>query len=273
MSELMSSTTLKNDTRLEDFYADTKKLANDEAKSGDSLTKTALRLVREAASGVVDGVEQVKKLYNLHHDTIAKREAANPHRKARKPLTKRGREQQQGKLIPFWKIGQVKNVTVLAVEGDKTVSHDYSGEAAMDHVTRLYKGMTVAMAAYTAYGACAVKLRVAAEANESVTDAELIQAMTDKDKAAKAKTSKDVLAKACEMIGKVMNGTMKGVEQDNAKEVQDSFAILSGYLARLTIKEEHDAFMVRAAKVGYHMAKLEANPRPLAGRKRSQKRG
>jgi hypothetical protein len=275
MSELLSSTTLKNDTRLEDFYADTKKLADTEAKSGDSLTKTALRLVREAANGVVDDAEQVKKLYNLHHDTIAKREAANPHRKApRKPMTKRSREQQQGKLIPFWKIGQVKSVTVLAVEGDKAVSHDYSGEAAMDHVTRLYKEMPAALAAYTAYGAAAVRLRVAAEANESVTDAELIQAMTDKEKkASQAKTTKDVLQKACDMIGKVMKGTMKGVEQDNSKEVQDSFAILSGYLARLTLKEEHDAFMVRAAKVGFHVAKLESNPRPTAGRKRSQRRG
>jgi hypothetical protein len=276
MSELLSSTTLNNDKRLEDFYADTKKLADTEAKSGDSLTKTALRLVRESASGVVDDVEQVKKLYNLHHDTIAKREAANPHRKVatRKPMTKRNREIQQGKLIPYFKVGLVKSVTVESVENDKAVSHDYSGESAMDHVTRLYKAMDVALPAYTAYGAAAVRLRVAAEANESVTDAELTHAMTDKDKAAKKiKTAKDWLTAYRDGMGKIIAGTMKGVEQCNDKEVCDAHAILNTYLARLTLAEEHKGFLARAAKVGYHVAKLEKTPRPLAGRKRSQKRG
>jgi hypothetical protein len=274
MSELLNSTTLNNDKRLEDFFADTKKLADTEAKSGDSLTKTAIRLVREAASGVVDDVEQVKKLYNLHHDTIAKREAANPHRKVaqRKPMTKRAREQQQGKLIPYWKVGLVKSVIV--VSDDQSAPHDYSGEAAMDHVQRLYKAMDVALPAYTAYGAAAVRLRVAAEANESVTDAELTQAMTDKDKAAKkVKTAKDHLTHCRDVIGKIMNGTMKGVEQDNAKPVCDAFAILDQYVTFLNLKVEHDAFLIRAAKVGYEVAKLEKTPRPLAGRKRSQKRG
>jgi hypothetical protein len=274
MSELLNSTTLKNDTRLDEFLADTKKLADSESKSSDSLLKTALRLVRETASGVVDNVDTVKQLWNINHDTIEKRNAANHHRKARKPMTKRGREQQQAKLVPYFKVGQVKSVTVESVEDDKAVSHDYSGEAAMDHVTRLYKTMTEANSAYTAYGACAVLLKDAAEANQSVTDAELIHAMTNKDKAAKkSKNSKQWLEQACKIIGDVMNGTKKGVEQDNAKEVQDSFAILSGYLARLTLKAEHDALVIRAAKVGYDVARLESNPRPLAGRKRSQRRG
>lgn len=274
MSELLNSTTLKNDTRLEEFLADTKKLADTESKSGDSLLKTALRLVRESASGVVEDVEIVKQLWNINHDTIAKRDAANPHRKVRKPMTKRARDQQQGKLIPYWKVGLVKSVTVEAVENDKAVTHDYSGEAAMDHVTRLYKTMSAGLPAYTAYGACAIRLRVASEANESVTDAELIHAMTDKDKAAKkVKTAKDWLTVYRDGLGKIMNGTMKGVEQDNAKPVCDAFAILDQYVSHLNLKAEHDAFMVRAQKVGFDVAKLESNPRPLAGRKRSQKRG
>jgi hypothetical protein len=273
MSDLKASTTLKNDTRLDEFLADTKKLADTESKSGDSLLKTAIRLVRETASGVVDNVDTVKTLWNINHDTIAKRDAANPHRKARKPMTKRGREQQQGKLVPYFKVGQVKSVTVESVEDDKAVSHDYSGEAAMDHVTRLYKTMTAGLPAYTAYGACAVRLRVAAEANESVTDAELIQAMTDKGKAAKQKTAKDHLTHCRDVLGKIMNGTMKGVEQDNAKPVCDAFAILDQYVSHLNLKAEHDDLMARAAKVGFDVARLEKNPRPLAGRKRSQRRG
>lgn len=267
---------IPNDTRFADFMAETKKLAEKEVNSGESLTKTAIQLVRNTASGIVDDMDQVKQLFDLHRATVIKRELANPtlFKRARKPMGKRNLATQHAKLGAYFRAGQITSVKVESVENDKLVTHDYSGEAAMDHAMRLYKDMPTALAAYTAYGAAAVRFKEAAEANTSVTDAELIQAMTDKDKAAaKAKTSKDVLQKACDMIGKIMNGTMKGVEQDNAKEVQDSFAILSGYLARLTLKEEHDAFLVRAAKVGYHVAKLEANPRPLAGRKRSQKRG
>jgi len=275
MSELLSSTTLKNDTRFEDYLADTKALATKEANSSDSLTKTAIRLVRESASGVVENMDQVKQIYNLHQETIRKRDLANPTlKKVRKPMTKRTLQIQQSKLGAYFNAGQIKSVKVESVENDKLVTHDYSGEAAMDHASRLYKDMSEALPAYTAYGAAATRLIAAASANASVTDAELIQAMTDKDKAAKkTKTAKGELTKACDIIGKIMNGTMKGVEQDNAKEVQDAHSILSGYLARLTLQEEHDAFLVRAAKVGFHVAKLESNPRPLAGRKRSQRRG
>jgi hypothetical protein len=271
MSDLMNTTTLKNDTRFEDFLAETKALATKEANSSESLTKTAIRLVRESASGVVEDMDQVKQIYNLHQDTIRKRDLANPTlKKVRKPMTKRSLQIQQSKLGAYFNAGQIKSVKV---QSDDT-THDYSGEAAMDHASRLYKDMTEALPAYTAYGAAAARFIAAAEANASVTDAELIQAMTDKDKAAKkVKTAKDVLSQACIMIGKIMNGTMKGVEQDNAKEVQDTYSILNGYLARLTLKEEHDAFVIRAAKVGYQVAKLESNPRPLAGRKRTQRRG
>jgi hypothetical protein len=271
MSELLNSTTLKNDTRLEEFLADTKKLADTEAKSGDSLLKTALRLVRESASGVVEDRETVVKLWNINHDTIAKRIAANPHLKARKPMTKRGREQQQAKLVPFFAVGQVKSVIVNS--DDQSAPHDYSGEAAMDHATRLYKDMSAGLPAYTAYGAAAVLLKNAAAANQSVADADLIHAMTDKDKAKKVKTAKDWLTQYRDGMAKIIAGTMKGVEQDNAKEVCDSYAILNTYLARLTLEEEHKDFLVRAAKVGYEVAKLEKTPRPLAGRKRSQRRG
>jgi hypothetical protein len=116
----------------------------------------------------------------------------------------------------------------------------------MDHVQRLYKAMPAALAAYTAYGAAAVRLRVAAEANESVTDAELITAMTDKDKAAKKiKTARDHLTAYRDGMGKIIAGTMKGVEQCNDKEVCDSYAILHSYLAKLTLAEEHKNFRSR----------------------------
>lgn len=272
MSELMSSTAIPNDTRFADFLAETKRLANAEVNAGESLTKTAIQLVRNTRSGIVDDMDQVKQLFDLHRATVIKREQANPtiYKRARKPMGKRNLAAQHAKLGAYFRAGQITSVKVVSDSG----TNDYHGEAAMDHAMRLFSKMDVALPAYTAYGAAAVRFKEAAEAKQSVTDAELIQAMTDKEKAAaKVKTAKEVLAKACETIGKIMNGTYKGVEQDNAKPVCDAFAILSGYVAHLTLKEEHDDLMARAAKVGFHVAKLEANPRPLAGRKRSQRRG
>lgn len=263
---------IPNDTRFEDFLAETKKLAEKEVNAGESLTKTAIQLVRNTASGIVDDMDQVKQLFDLHRATIIKRELANPtlYKRKRKPMGKRVLQIQQSKLGAYFRAGQIKSVKVQSDDA----THDYSGEAAMDHAMRLFAKMDTALPAYTAYGAAAVRFKEASEANASVTDAELVQAMTDKDKAAKkSKNSKQWLEQACKIIGDVMNGTKKGVDQDNAKEVQDAYSILSGYLTLLTLKEEHDAFLIRAAKVGYDVAKLESNPRPLAGRKRSQRRG
>jgi len=264
---------LPNDTRYEDYKALVKKLAGEEAKAGTSLIKIALGMVRESASGVIDDYAQVKEVYELFRTTSQAAAARAGHVKPGKPMGKKVKEIQISKLANFFYAGQIKDIRIESIENDKLIERDLTGETAMDHVVRLYKDMgPEALNAYVAYTAAAGLLKTANKAGESVTDAELQGVMSKTDKAKKAKTAKDWITQARDILGDVMKGAKKK-EQCTDKEVSDAHAILDKYLAHITLREEHDKFLIRAKEVGLDVARLEKAPRSRAGRTRSQRKG
>jgi len=241
----------------------------------------AQKIVRAAIEGYLDLDADKTQTTVLHRDWMAGRGKASK--------TKGSEKGQVGKINAFYHLGRQKL---------------FNGENAMDLIVKLFENMIMAKdkprSKFEAYLEAAKTINNAATENppraprlpavfnvdeknnaipretwtaSELTDDQIMDAMRQPVNTKGAK-------KVVEMVVRHLKNLTEGKKpyadiQCTDKPLVDATAILSQWIATITIKEEQDELFALARKLNVSPAQMNAalKPAPVAGRTRSQRKG
>jgi len=288
MANVDNTQTLVNDTRFDDLRKEVKALGSDVAKAeklglkaADSLPSMAQKIVRAALEGYLDLDVDKTQTTILHRDYMTGRGKASQ--------TKNSEKGQVGKINAFYYLGKQKA---------------FNGEDAMDLVVKLFVHMNAAKdkprSKFEAYLEAAKCINNAAtenpprqprlpavftvdeKNNEQPREGWTANELTDdqiKDSMRKTANTKGA-KKVVEMVLRHLKNLTEGNKpyadiKCNDKPLVDAKAILETWVATITIEDEQNELFAMAKKLNVSIAQMNAalSPKPVAGRKRSQRKG